>query len=395
MNIPKVAIILSHPIQHFCPQFVNYAKNKEWKTKVFFASAAGVEPYVDPNFKKEIKWTDLNLDLFEHEFLNNKEVLPINSKLDASDLEIRLAEYDPDTILIFGYIQKFQRRAYKWAIKNKKRIFYFGDSELRHNRAIFKKFIKRFLLKNYFKKVDAFLTIGDANEAYYRYYNVPEYKLFRSAYPIDINSFEEAYKNKTVFKDELRNQLSIAENEFVISVVGKFVSWKRQVDIIRAIELLEADFNNICLLMIGQGEMEEVWKNEAEKIRKNKILFTKFVNPVDLPKYYAATDLYIHPAEIEPHSVAISEAIYMGCPILISDKCGSYGPNDDVQNGYNGFVYRCGDIVGLATKIKHMLLDKELGNYFGINSRKYALNSQNLAHQVGLKKALIFTNLIR
>lgn len=393
--VPKVAIIISHPIQHFCPQFVNFAKNKDWKTKVFFASAAGVQPYIDSNFKREIQWGGLNLELFEHEFLNNGKILPVNTKLDALNLANRLDKFKPDAVLVFGYTQKLQRRAYKWAKKNNKRIFYFGDSELHHQRSLYKSFLKRFLLKKYFKNIYAFITIGDANEAYYRYYNVPDDKMFRSAYPIDVNAFEEAYKNKKRLNDELRNQLSIAKNEFVISVVGKFVPWKRQVDIIRAIEILEKDFNNIRLLMIGTGEMEEAWKSEAEKIRNNKIIFTEFVNSVDLPKYYAATDIYIHPAEIEPHSVAISEAIYMGCPILISDKCGSYGPNDDVQNGYNGFVYRCGDILELAKKIKLLLLNRELRNFFGINSRKYALNSQYLAHQVGFKKALIFTNLIR
>src|SRR3989337_880071 len=163
MSKPKIAIIISHPIQHFCPQFVNYAKNKEWMTKVFFASAAGVQPYVDPNFKKEIQWGGLNLELFEHEFLNNGKILPVNTKLDAVNLEIRLAEFAPDAVLIFGYTQKIQRRAYHWAKKNNKRIFYFGDSELRHKRSLYISFFKRILLQKYFDNIDAFLTIGDAN----------------------------------------------------------------------------------------------------------------------------------------------------------------------------------------------------------------------------------------
>lgn len=395
MNLPKVAIIISHPIQHFCPQFVSYAAIIEYKTKVFFASSAGVKTYKDPTFKKEIQWANLNLDQFDHEFLNDGKVAIINKQLDAKNLENRLSSFAPDAVLIFGYSQKLQRRAYNWARKNSKKIIYFADSELRHERAWYKMLIKRFLLHKYFKNIDAFLTIGDANEAYYRYYNVPDYKMLRSAYPIDVKTFEAAYSNKKRMNEELRNQFSIAENDFVISVVGKFVPWKRQIDIIRAIALLEKDFQNIRLLMIGTGEMENAWQIEANKIKYNKIIFTGFVNPVDLPKYYAASDLYVHPAEIEPHSVAISEAIYMGCSILISDKCGSYGPNDDVQNGYNGFVFKCGDTSDLAQKIKQLLLNKELNDYFGMNSRKYALNAQYLAHQVGLRKALIFTELIK
>jgi len=394
MNLPKVAVIISHPIQHFCPLFVNYAKSTEWKIKVFFASSVGLNIYLDRDFHKEIQWPNLNLSHFDHVFLNNGETLPINSKLYAEDLERQLNNYEPNAVLIFGYIQKLQRQAYKWAKSNKKKIFYFSDSELRHHRPWYKKFVKNIILNTYYKNIDAFLTIGDANEAYYRSYGVPDYKLFRSAYPIDVQVFEEAYKNKKQLNVELRQNFSISDKDVVISVVGKFVSWKRQIDIIKAISLLDDKYDNIKLFIIGSGMKEEFLKNEAKKIKNNKIIFTDFTVPNDLSKYYAATDIYIHPAEKEPHSVAISEAIYMGCPIIISDKCGSYGPNDDVQNSYNGFVYHCGNIDELAQAIEHLSINTKLKNYFGANSRKIALNSQYLTHTIGLKKVLIFNNLL-
>lgn len=388
----RIAIIISHPIQHFCPWFANLAKSNEWQIKVFFASAAGVKTYFDPNFGKEIEWNNLYLDEFEYEFLNDSKVIPITPNLDANTLEERLNKYDPDAILIFGYSQKLQRRAYNWAKKAKKKIIYFGDSELRHYRPFYKKFLKYFFLKEFFKGIDAFLTIGDANEAYYRYYGVPDHRLFRSAYPIDIRSFEAAFKDKRNLNIKARDELSINSNDFVMSVVGKLVKWKRQIDIIKAVALLDNEFNNIKLLIIGTGEMENELKNEAEKVKKNKIIFLGFINPTELVKYYAATNLYVHPSEVEPHSVAISEAIYMGCPVLISDKCGSYGPNDDVQNGYNGLVFQCGNINDLANKIKYLILNNNLLTYFEMNSRKYAINSQSLAHYTGFKKILNFIN---
>ena len=59
---------------------------------------------------------------------------------------------------------------------------------------------------------------------------------------------------------------------------------------------------------------------------------------------YCAADVYVHCSDNEPHSLAITEAIYCGLPVVLSDRCGSYGPTDDVQPGINGFVYRCGDV---------------------------------------------------
>ena len=51
------------------------------------------------------------------------------------------------------------------------------------------------------------------------------------------------------------------------------------------------------------------------------------------------------------HSLSISEAIYMGCPVIISDKCGSYGETDDVQVNKNGFVFECENVVQLKSYI--------------------------------------------
>ena len=73
---------------------------------------------------------------------------------------------------------------------------------------------------------------------------------------------------------------------------------------------------------------------------------------------YCAADVYVHCSDNEPHSLAITEAIYCGLPVVLSDRCGSYGPTDDVQPGINGFVYRCGDVSDLSrcivTRSKNM-----------------------------------------
>jgi hypothetical protein len=60
----KIALVVSHPIQHFCPQYVSFAKNKHVDFKVFFGSMLGYKKYYDLNFKKEISWSDLRIEDF-------------------------------------------------------------------------------------------------------------------------------------------------------------------------------------------------------------------------------------------------------------------------------------------------------------------------------------------
>jgi glycosyltransferase involved in cell wall biosynthesis len=170
--------------------------------------------------------------------------------------------------------------------------------------------------------------------------------------------------------------------------VGKLVEWKNQDQIIEAMEILKAEGVGLTLFIIGSGNMKDEWEQKANALRKSKVFFTGFVSIDELPAYYAASDIYVHPASLEPHSVAISEAIQMGCPVILSDRCGSYGPTDDVQEGKNGFVYPFGNIKILAEKIKLLVQNKELRKEFGNYSHAIGMTFQERSH-FGMMNELI------
>jgi glycosyltransferase involved in cell wall biosynthesis len=388
LNKPKIAIIISHPIQHFCPQYVSYAQSNDWKIKVFFASSVGINDYEDKDFKETISWQNLCIDQFSHEFLNDRKAVTINSKIDAPDLNKRLDDLNPDVIIIYGYRQKLQRRTYLWAIKKNKKIIYISDSENNHRVSLAKIFAKALFLIKYFKKIDAFLTVGDANEAYYKCYKVPQNKMFRTFFPIDRVLFAQSYEKKDNLAANLRNELKITNNEIVCTVVGKLVRHKCQADILLALSKIRDTTINIVLLIIGSGLMLSKLKKQAYMLNNKRVIFTGFVKPEQLPKYYSITDIYIHPAKYEPHSLAISEAIYMGCPVIVSDRCGSYGQTDDVQPGKNGLVYKQGDTKELSECIKTLIIQPELRRRMAENSHKIGETHQQLAHNIGLFNAL-------
>src|SRR6185437_15671240 len=83
---------------------------------------------------------------------------------------------------------------------------------------------------------------------------------------------------------------------------------------------------------------------------------------------------------LEPHSIAVSEAIYMGCPVIISDRCGSHGPADDVQQGINGSVFQFGNIEQLVSRIKELAGNQQKRAEFGANSHAIAAAFQQNAH---------------
>jgi len=387
-NKHKIGIVVSHPIQHFCPQYVSFAENRSIHLKVFFGSALGHKKYIDKNFKEEIAWGNLCLDKFDHVFLNGDAVIQPGKNLDAKNLEKELNTFQPDLLIVYGYFQKLQKRARRWGLQHRIPLAYISDAEGRQHRSVLKEYLKSFMLQRYFRPLSYFLTVGDANEAYYHNYGVPAAKMLRMHFPIDIRQYQDSFSNKGELRNNIRTEYGIGRDEVIITVVGKLSSWKNQDHIIDAMQILEKRGLITHLFILGSGEMKTEWENKAALLQQSKVHFPGFVSIEQLPAYYAATDIYVHPASVEPHSIAVSEAIYMGCPVIVSDRCGSYGENDDVQEGKNGYVFEFGNTRQLAQKMQILIEDKEQREQFGNYSHNTAVGFQSNAHYKMLEKLI-------
>jgi len=393
MPRPKVAIVVSHPIQHFCPQYVSLAENREWEIRVFFASDYGYKPYFDPSFGQRVSWSNIDLDSIPHEFLSSSESTGISSRTDAANLEFRLDTYKPDVLVVYGYTQKLQRRAIRYGFSHRIRILLCGDSESRAERPFYKKIAKKIILKRLFKRIDGFLTVGDANEQFYRHYGVPDHHMFRTSFPVDVRVLDAAFQRRHLLAAEFRRQHGIPENAVVISTVGKLLPGKNHAELIGALKILPPSVP-ITALIVGSGQEEEKLRTLAGERTGNTILFTGFVPCEKCGGIYATSDFYVHTSLADHHPLSVSEAIYMGCPVVISSKCGSYGPMDDVQNGFNGFVYETGNPLNLSDRIKRLAVNKLIRERFSRNSRKIAILNQQRAHHDGFHAALTGLDLL-
>lgn len=382
---PRVAIVVSHPIQHFCPQYASLAKSPSWDIRVFFACAAGTQSYHDQGFGRAVAWEGLGLEMFPHEFLSSTPS-PIDLDLDAPLLEARLDAFGPDAVIVYGYAQRVQRRAFSWARRKDVRLLMISDSELRQRRALHRRLVKRIWLPRYLSRVDAFLTTGDANEAYYRSYGIPDDRFFRTSLSIDYLHYRDSLKDRAAHRLCVRKALGLDEDDIVCANVGKFLVPKRQIDIVRM--LAAPGLERVKLMLVGSGECEASLRATSGAIAPGRVFFPGFVQPRELPAYYAAADLYIQPSEFEAHSVAITEAVFMGTPIVLSDRCGSYGPTDDVQIGRNGHIYPFGDIEALAAVVRRFADQPDLRMRFSLASREIGERGQMLAHGSGLNAAL-------
>jgi glycosyltransferase involved in cell wall biosynthesis len=371
----RLAIIATHPIQHFVPQYASVAQIDGLEMKVFFESDRGLVAQYDPGFDRLIAWEGLDLGGFEHVFLRSE------GSLSDTTLSSELARFNPDALLVYGHMTGIARQGARWARQKQKILVYCADSELRQQRNPVRSVLVHAVKRRLLKRPQVFMTVGDANEAYFRHFGVSSSKFIRTFFPIDVTRYRMANEKRPELRSTTRASMDIGDDDIVLLVVGKLATHKRQSDVIDAVALLnQASGRRYVACFAGSGPEQEVLEARATTLPDWSVKLLGFVPHTDLPSLYLAADIYVHPSEKEPHSLAISEAIFLGLPAIISDKCGSWGPTDDVQVGENGLVFPVGDVQELARCVRSVAEgDCTLARY-GAVSRATGAAHQRRAH---------------
>ena len=374
----RFAAVISHPIQHYSPLFRELNKVEGLRVKVFYACDHGIRESFDPGFGATFSWDVPLLDGYEYEFLR-QGYSPKKFGfwgVDAQELARKLDEFDPGAVWIHGYGQRICWRALLWA-RGRARVLYFGDSELLHHRTQTSRIAKRLYLPWFFSRCDAFITIGDNNEAYYRHYGVPHSKMLRGACPVDIERFWTVADSATPEKrKQVRARHNIPEDAFVVLMSGKLEPHKRPLDLVEALAKANASLgpeSSVLSLFIGSGPLRRAIEQKAEALGlKDQVRVTGFVNQAEMPELMLAGDALAVTSERDAHPLVVTEALPFGLPVVISDRVGCVGPTDTARPGENALVYPCGAIQALADSITRLAADSDLRERMGAASRGVA-----------------------
>jgi len=357
--VTRLAIITSHPIQYFAPWFRFLTAQSYFSLKVFYLWNAGVRRTLDVGFQQHIQWDIPLLDGYDYEFVENRSGNPGTHHfwgLRNPTLLHKVKEYNPDAVLMMCYNYAAPMSFIARWDRKKTPLLFRGDSHrLLKSSESNRERLRQVVIKNAFKRFDAFLYVGKANYNYFRLHGVPENKLFFAPHAVDNDRFmavsDIAQREAFVWKKEL----GIPDDHAVILFAGKFEEKKRPADLLRA--FLKADLKDISLLFVGSGPLEGMLKTLAEN--HSNIYFAPFQNQSFMPRTYAAADIFVLPSygPAETWGLAINEAMCLARPIIASSHVGC--AQDLVRHGENGLVFPAGDVDALATSLQTALLDKE------------------------------------
>jgi glycosyltransferase involved in cell wall biosynthesis len=229
---------------------------------------------------------------------------------------------------------------------------------------------KRLTVPFLLKQVDAFLTVGDCNEEYYRHYGVAPFRMYRSPFPIDEHAIGIALADRERQRARIRQAIGAAPDDCVFLAVGKLTRRKCPDHAIRALgwALSQSNSRKVRLVLAGDGPERRALQDLAGRIAPGRVHFAGFVGVEELPSYYVAADAMVHPSAQDPHPLVLSEAIYSGLPCIVSDRVGSVGPTDDVRPGENGLQYPFDDVEQLGVCMLRLADDAALRRAFARQS---------------------------
>jgi glycosyltransferase involved in cell wall biosynthesis len=199
---------------------------------------------------------------------------------------------------------------------------------------------------------------------------------------------EKFYQNPD--RNLIRQKVDIKDYEILLLLVSRLTHEKNIEFLFDSVIKVLNNNSTVKFLVAGEGYLLPKLKNVAkENNLQDKILFEGIVEKENLKNYYASADIFVYASKSETQGMIVSEAMYMGLPIVAVD---APGVCDLVKNNENGFLVRESDDE-FASAVQKLIDDKELRDKFGIESKKIA--RENFTDQVCAEKMLkVYESLI-
>ncbi len=218
-----------------------------------------------------------------------------------------------------------------------------------------------------------------------RYKNAPVYLLCAGGYVASDFSLIHAYPDKKYvwgyFPEIISyGKESLHENRGTDEVLkllwcGRMIDWKHAEDALFISRKLWDDGIEHELTLVGGGVLEEKLKEKAAALGiADSTHFEGFKSPEETRKYMRRADIYLFTSDRkEGWGAVLNEAMNSGCAVVADHAIGAVPFM--LRHGYNGMVYKDGDVSEATAYVKKLstdaLLRKELGMHAYETVSKY------------------------
>ncbi len=239
--------------------------------------------------------------------------------------------------------------------------------------------VKRFVLKH----ADAVVVNSTANQALcQKIWPEREYPIIPMG--VDATRFAERPKHK---KGDI----------FEVLFVGRLAEVKGVIYLCQAMKLLQKKRKDTHLTVVGDGpERPALESFVLENSLEDVIAFAGWVQPTELPQYYANADVFAGPSirdsasRIEAFGLVFAEASAAGLPVVTTNVG---GVTDIVKDGETGLVVPQKDSQALYEALEYLYTHRTRGKEMGRRGQKFV--TENFSWEAITKRYLdLFASLI-
>lgn len=172
-----------------------------------------------------------------------------------------------------------------------------------------------------------------------------------------------------ISKEAIQLRLGLTNKKYFI-YVGRFSAEKNLFTLLDAFARLQHVQPDWGILLVGSGPQEAELKEYIRVHCLSNVVFTGFIQQDDLPWFYLASEVFILPSISEPWGLVVDEALALGLPVIVSNRCGCV--TELVQNRVNGICFNPDDVSELALAMQELAADEKLRSKMGRKSSAIA-----------------------
>jgi len=329
------------------------------KVLILYSELAGyVLACIEALLKEEvsvllIRWPVNEEAPFQFDFDEKLQIYD-RSALSRSEMEDLTGNFNPDLVLVSGWIDKdYLSLARKMRKRGTPVVSGLDNQWTGSSRQRLATLASPYFIKRNF---DLLWVTGDRQYEFARRLGFPPSAIRTGFYSADWGRFDRAYRqfHEAKFSSYPRKLL----------FVGRMVDFKGIGELCEGF-LERAKESDWSLLLVGAGEYP-IPDHPRIELRG-------FVQPDQLPLLTPEVGGFILPSHREPWGVVLHEFAAAGLPLLASEACGA--GDAFIREGYNGYVFQTGSLSSLSLHLK-ALFDKSDKELWEMGQRSHGLSQQ-------------------
>ncbi len=169
--------------------------------------------------------------------------------------------------------------------------------------------------------------------------------------------------------ENLSRSYSSESTPIRIGYAGRIVKEQKRSDLLISVAGILGDKDiDFKMTIVGEGPYYEEMENAIQASPyKDRIDLCHSIARAEIPRFWQEQDICISCSEYEGRSITKAEAMSYGAVPIVTNTSGA---EDDIIDGYNGYIIEVGDTKGLAECIIDLYRDREKLRLFGIRAHE-------------------------